>query len=323
VNILSVDIGGTHTRFGGYFVSNGILESVTDEFIVLTRDERIESFDDLITLFSRTRPSGFYALTDYKRIVLAVAGPVIGDRCILSNIDWEVNLATFQQGARTLLLNDFIAQSYGLVQPIVKSRLLKIYESEKSDYRGNIAVIGAGTGLGLCCLVPKGEDCLGEFSAIASEAGHSTFSFIGDAERKLEEFILERINTDYCANENVVSGRGLSLIHEYLTGDTVAPKTINKNDRAFRNTINLFSSLYGRACRNYCLATFTTQSLLITGGVAAHLPSVVTNPEFYREFVNCESHKSILKSINVYLNPGIEAGLLGAAYYGMCSPRIA
>jgi len=264
VNILSIDIGGTHTRFGCYFVANGIIENIIDEFSVLTGDERINSFDDLITVFCEGKPSGFYALADYDLIVLGVAGPVIGDRCIPPNIEWEVNLETFQHGARTLLVNDFIAQSYGLMYPTVKSRLLKIYGCEKSDYRGNIAVIGAGTGLGHCCLVASSGDYQAGFNAITSEAGQSTFTFIGDAERKLEKFILERGKTDYCTNDNVVSGPGLSLIHEYLTGNLVAPKAINENNEAFINTIKLFSSLYGRACRNYCLSTFTTQSLLIT-----------------------------------------------------------
>ena len=83
----------------------------------------------------------------------------------------------------------------------------------------------------------------------------------------------------------------------------------------------MFSKLYGRACRNYCLSTFTTQSMLITGGVAINIPSVVTNNEFYDEFINSETHQSILNKINISLNPGIETGLLGGAYFGMCSYR--
>ena len=64
-----------------------------------------------------------------------------------------------------------------------------------------------------------------------------------------------------------------------------------------------------------------TQSLIITGGVAIHHPGMVSSTEFYNEFVNSR-HRPILTKINIYLNPGIETGLLGGAYYGMMKSRV-
>jgi glucokinase len=80
--------------------------------------------------------------------------------------------------------------------------------------------------------------------------------------------------------------------------------------------MQMFSTLFGRACKNYCLALLATQSLIITGGVAIHHPGMVFSTEFYDEFIKSR-HRHILTRINIYLNPGIETGLLGGAYFGM------
>jgi hypothetical protein len=59
-----------------------------------------------------------------------------------------------------------------------------------------------------------------------------------------------------------------------------------------------------------------TQSLIITGGVAIHNPGVVNSTEFYDAFVNSR-HAHLLSKISIFLNPGIETGLIGGAFYGM------
>jgi len=93
--------------------------------------------------------------------------------------------------------------------------------------------------------------------------------------------------------------------------------SIHDGDAKYKDTIRMFSRFFGRACKNYCLSTFTTQSLIITGGVASNIRSVVTNTEFYDAFIHSR-HRHILSNIDIYLNPGIETGLLGGAYFGMC-----
>jgi len=317
MKILAIDIGGTCSRFGSFAVAGRTLQKAGDFFLIRTKDPGIHAFGDLITVFLREKPADFYEISKYDLIVIGIAGPVINNKCIPPNIDWEVDLNSFKYSDRALLVNDFVAQSYGLLHLYLAGELLDIRIKSKPPCHGNIAVMGAGSGLGHCCLIPSEGNAAVHYHHVPSEAGQSAFSFVGKAEKELEKFLLGRKNMGYCHNDSVVSGSGLSLIHEFLTGRHAGPEEINDKDEEFRETIKMFSGLYGRACRNYCLSSFVTQALIITGGVAVNIPGVVSSNDFYREFTNSTTHKHILNKINIYLNPGVETGLLGCAYYGM------
>ena len=316
MKILSIDIGGTFSRFGDFIVSDGALRNNHEPFKVPTRSEKVVSLEALLGLFHQDRPAGFLHASQYDLIVLGVAGPVMGRQCAPPNIGWAIDLNTFTYKDRTVMINDFVAQAYGLVHPNVASQLVKVRDHGKSFPDGNIAVIGPGTGLGHCCLVGQGNAASSPFLHVPSEAGHMAFAFHGKTEKALEQYILRKKGIDFCANDDVVSGSGLALIHEFLTSESIDPLMIDEHGEKFKETMQLFSRLFGRACKNYCLAVLATQSLIITGGVAIHHPGMVFSTDFYDAFVNSK-HRHILTKINIYLNPGIETGLLGGACFGM------
>jgi len=316
MNLLCIDIGGTFSRFGSFIIADSEVERSNKPFKVPTTSEKIFSLDSLIDVFNTDRPDGYLHGGQYDLIVLSVAGPVMGRQCSPPNIRWAIDLNTFTYKDRTMMINDFVAQAYGLVHPSVASQLVKVRDHGKSFPDGNIAVIGPGTGLGHCCLVGQGDAASSPFLHIPSEAGHAAFAFHGKIEKALEQYILGKKGIDFCASDDVISGSGLALIHEFLTNESIDPFLIDEHGEKFRETMQLFSRLFGRACKNYCLAVLATQSLIITGGVAIHHPGMVSSTEFYDAFVDSR-HRHILTKINIYLNPGIETGLLGGAYFGM------
>jgi len=316
MNLLCIDIGGTFSRFGSFIIADSEVERSNKPFKVPTTSEKIFSLDSLIDVFNTDRPDGYHHAGQYDLIVLSAAGPVMGSQCSPPNIRWDIDLDTFAHKERTLMVNDFVAQAYGLVHPGVAPQLVKVCVQEKATSKGHIAVVGPGTGLGHCCLVAKGNAASGPFLHIPSEAGHAAFAFHGKTEKALEQYILQKKGIDFCVNDDVVSGSGLALIHEFLTSESIDPFIIDEHAEKFKETMQLFSRLFGRACKNYCLALLATQSLIITGGVAIHHPGVVLSTEFYDAFVNSR-HEHILNKIDIYLNPGIETGLLGGAYFGM------
>lgn len=316
MKILSIDIGGTFSRFGDFIVSEGALRDRNDPFKVRTRSKKVSSLEALLAVFNQERPDGFLHAGQYDLIVLGVAGPVMGGQCSPPNIGWTIDLDTFTYKDRTMMINDFVAQAYGLVHPSVASQLVKVSVQDKAFSEGHIAVVGPGTGLGHCCLVAQGNAGSRRFLHVPSEAGHTAFAFHGRKEKALEQYILDTKGIEFCTNDDVVSGSGLALIHEFLTDESIDPFMIDENEKKFKETMQLFSKLFGRACKNYCLAVLATQSLIITGGVAIHHPGMVASTEFYDAFVNSR-YRPILTKINIYLNPGIETGLLGGAYYGM------
>ncbi len=316
MKILSIDIGGTYSRFGHFSFSKTCVKKIGEIFKLSTQSKNIKSFKTLIDKFTISKPNNFSQIGHYDLIVIAAAGPIIGNKCKLTNIKWNIDLSNFEYVDHTCLVNDFVAQSYGLLNLNIEEQLVGLIENENQSNNGNIGVIGAGSGLGHCCMVPVNNVNRQEYVHIPSEAGRATFSFIGNTEKALEEFLLKKEKLDYCCNENIISGSGLSLIYEFLTGNSIDPKMINNNDE-FNETLKLFAKLYGRVCRNYCLYNYITNSLIITGGIVKYIPAVVTYEAFYKEFINSESHKDILKNLNIYFNPGIEMGLYGCAYYGI------
>ena len=323
MKILSIDIGGTYSRFGDFTASQGTLKQNGESFKVLTTDEAFDSLEALVAFFNHDKPAPFAHPGHYDLIVLGVAGPVIHNRCRPPNIAWDIDLNTFPYRDQTLMVNDFVAQAYGLIYPEIRSRLLKVRGQRESSPEGNIAVIGPGTGLGHCCLVLQDDAASSRFLHVPSEAGNAAFAFHGQVEKELEQYILSKKGIEFCANDDVVSGSGLALIHEFLTNEPIDPTKIDEKEDRFKETFGLFSRLFGRACKNYCLAMLAAHSLIITGGVAIHNPGVVAGAEFYDEFVNSR-HEHLLSNISIYLNPGIETGLLGNAFYGMIkkhSPR--
>ena len=81
-------------------------------------------------------------------------------------------------------------------------------------------MIGAGTGLGKAVLLPAGD---GHFLGCPSEGGHASFAPETERELELCLFVKERFGGNYASCEDIVSGRGVSLIHEFLTGQKLAP----------------------------------------------------------------------------------------------------
>ncbi len=317
--ILAIDLGGTHARFGMFAAqANTQVETPTPLWPIFKFSSQlpsIRSWADLLLHYEKHKPTNYEALERYDAIVLAAPGPVVDKHCTLPNLPWDIHLSDGPHEDKVLMINDFVAQAYGIVHPSTQPQL-KLLRAGKTNVQGNIAVVGAGSGLGHCCLMPHAADD-NNLIHLPSEAGHTVFAFTGKQEKHLETFIATHTGQSPCFTDTLLSGRGLAFVHAFLTNtEPLAPNDINSDNPAFANSIAWLAHFYGRACRNYCLSTLATGGLLITGGVVKHHPQVVTHPAFYAEFINASPYQSLLQNISIYYNTGIETGLLGAAFYG-------
>ena len=315
MQILAIDIGGTHCRFA-HFEGNQLgSASLAETFIIAT--ESMQSFSMLLQHFEQVSEPPFLSLESYNSVVLSVAGPVTGNICRPPNIQWEVDISQVPN-RHSYLINDFVAQAYACLVEKIRQAFIAV-KPGKENPDGNLAVIGAGTGLGHCCLSPVKENYTGvrQLIPVASEGGHAQFPFCDGEERDFETFLKGRLEIPYAYGDVVVSGRGLSLIHEYLCHESVAPETVAAKFDKSPKTLEWFARFYARACRNYCLAVYASGGLIISGGVAAKNPGIVTHQAFVEEFVLSPTHEQLLKDIPVYLNRNEDLGLLGAAQYGL------
>ena len=314
--VFTADIGGTHSRFGFFLADGaGALTLVCSKWF-LTRDA-----DSFVRLFVMLGESDFPLKAGEADIaVIAVAGPVErGTYSAPPLIPWRVDLreiGSFLGLCRTVLINDFIAQAHA-TRSLPGRSAREILPGGMAP-EGTVAVIGAGTGLGKAALIPIGAE---GYIALPSEGGHASFPFLSGQESEYQEFLLRKLGGGYITGNTVVSGKGISLLHEFLTGDEFAPENILSEDprlspRGAMRTIELAARFYGRVCRNFALETLALGGLYVAGGVAAKSPVLVTHEAFASEFRSSVTMAEILSQIPVSLMTDEESGLWGGAVLG-------
>jgi len=310
-DILAADIGGTSSRFA-HFRIKGAGE---DDELTLVATKWLDtkstgSFSELLGQLNkdglRMDPSSAHAAC------IAIAGPVRGLVSTPPNIPWDVDLnepEALGLPKNTLLINDFIAQAFACISR-PGHEAMTILEGDR-DPEGTIAVLGPGTGLGKAALVHHEAG----YTPMPSEGGHAAFPFFGAREMEFAEFLLghklKEHKDGYISLDSVVTGRGLSYLHEFLTGAEVHPEEIDPNSETFA----LAARFLGRAARDFALLTLSTGGLFITGGVAARNPGLVRSEEFRQEFLLNAKMRHVLERIPVRLMIDQDSGLWGAAQY--------
>ena len=327
MDMLAADLGGTQSSFLRF--SGEDREISVKEGVVLS--SRQSSFQSLLEeVFSKWSDSGKF-LRNISLLIFAAAGPVRNGRIVMTNADFVVEEETaraFFPRARCLVMNDFEAQAWACLSPVmeeaslvVPGRLVPGSVAEGSfdglsgmaGDKSPVAVLGAGTGLGAAWLLPGKNSPF----VLPSEAGHAPFPFEGPEESAFADFLSSRRDGGEVTAEHVLSGSGLALLHEYLCGYSGDPAVFTQEE-GFEESdcCRLFARFYGRFCRMAAL-TLLPQAVVVTGGVAGKTPALVRHPEFVREFLRSRgAQKRVLEGVPVWQNAHPRAGLWGAARAG-------
>jgi len=310
--ILAADIGGTNSRFGFFELESGADEPRLRNIARFPTTEAPSLPALLARLFSE--PQHFTpAACDLA--VFAVAGPVQGHVCRPPNIKWNIDLHEITNIGlkRGALLNDFAAQAFACRSRAVREAVvLQSGRADREIHGGTIAVLGAGTGLGHCALV---ADSAGDYVAVASEAGHAAFPFVGEEEYAYAEYVRRTSQLAYCHGDAIVTGGGLSRLHAFLTGESLTPAEVSARLPQSPRTAEWFARFYGRAARNYALSVLALGGVYLAGGVAARNPVLVRHPAFLQEFQRSPSHSEMLSGLPVVLNKNQDSGVYGAALF--------
>ena len=310
MRILAADIGGTNSRFAQVDINGPSSLSMSEPLVFPTWSESVESFEQLLDMYSSQRPAGSPDIGEFDALSVAIAGAVNGQRATLPNIPWDIDLSVSRRVKNTFLLNDFFAQAHGFMDPHGFDRMHMVRPGSALS-PGSIAIVGAGTGLGHAALKPwKGERIV-----VTSEGGHATFAFRGKNERDIEQAMLARTGKNWLSGDDVVSGSGAARLHEALTGKSVSPAEALREGKDETATCRYFSRFYARVCRNYCLNMYPVETLVISGGVAAKNPHLLESASFIDEFNDGRSYRHILERIPIYLNRDEHVGIKGAAVH--------
>lgn len=312
-NILSADIGGTNSRFAYFKCRSDDHLSLVESKWLKTREA--SSFAELL---NQLKASDFSLPFDQvEAAVFAVAGPVEGGTYSEPpHIPWVIDVSNVCDEfglKRCELINDFVAQAFACRSPVIESAQQIVAGDIHPE--APLVVIGAGTGLGQAALLP----CKGRgYVPLPSEGGHTSFPFESEKELGYMKFLLKKLEVPYVTTETVVSGGGLSLLHQFLTGEKLEPAQVASRLKEDSEVLHWMARFCGRVCRNYAFQFLARGGVYIAGGVAAKTPILVTHAAFVSEFHRAETNMfHVLKHIPVFLNSNEESGLWGAALRGV------
>lgn len=307
---LTGDIGGTNSRFACFQQEGGkiLLKSAA-----AVKTNNFDSFEELLTTLKKNGTQ--FDVHQHSQFVLAIPGPVTpADLLSFPNIKWAISKSSLKNlypDAEISFINDFTAQAYGCLTEATANALPLITGKAQDD----IAIVGAGTGLGHGTLKKISEST---YAHIPSESGQIPFPFAADEfEQRYRAFIVAQTGRENPVGDAVVSGRGLSMLHQFLTGKALLPSEVAGEINAASETTQWFAKFYARDCRHYVLTTLAAGgSLFISGGVAMKNPFLVDNDSFRNEFLQgSDTAQDVLAHISVSLIQDERIGLFGAAYY--------
>jgi glucokinase len=290
-HVLLGDIGATNARFA--LLTNGALGPVT-------------SFD--VAGFTRFADAAAIFLKDHcpqveiSKAVLAVAGPVEGQRCVLTNCSWVVDrrelYETFRLEAR--IVNDFEAVAFSL--PLLAAADVVAIGAGKPKPGAPMAVLGPGTGLGVACVVPGAETSI----VVASEGGHATLAGTCDREDAIIKQLRGRFG--HVSAERVISGDGLQNIHRAivaLDGLDLAPRSaanitesaLSGDCRVAHEALAIFCAFLGSFTGNIVLTFGARGGAFIAGGISPRIVDFMARSEFRNRFEAKGRLRSYLETI--------------------------
>jgi len=322
--LLAGDIGGTKTLLGLFSLREGRIT-----FLEKKRFSSREylSLSDIIDDFLRECDVPVRGTS----ASFAIAGPCENGICKTRNLPWVVSAEKIRRRFkldRVSLINDFEAVIYGIPY-LAEKDLMNLNPGERNPV-GNIAVLGAGTGLGegFAVFEPSRE----AYRIYPSEGGHADFSPNDDEEIALLRFLRKEFG--HVSFERVLSGPGLVNIYRFLvsTGDYEVSRTIEEEIRRIQNpasvitrfglngdseicsrSLDLFVSIYGMESGNLALKILPTGGLYLAGGIAEKMRKRLADGRFLRSFLNKGRSSGLLKRIPVFVILNSDVGLIGAA----------
>ncbi|KUM51630.1 glucokinase [Rheinheimera sp. EpRS3] len=305
------DIGGTNARF-----SRVELASLALDKVAVYPCAEFATVADALTHYQQQQ-----GLTDIKHVAIAIACPVNGDQISMTNFHWRFSVKAMQQqlGLEALqVMNDFTAVAMCL-PALTASQKVKVGSGE-IQHGKPMAVLGAGTGLGVAHLLPVND----QFIPLPGEGGHVDWA----AQTEQEWFIQQMLAKEYghVSPERLLSGPGLEAIYKALalyrqkqvaplSAAEIARQALNGECALAQDTVKQFFASLGSVAGDLALTLSTFGGVYIAGGIAPKLLPLLADSEFRARFEAKGRFSAFNRQIATYVVTAEQPGLVGAAVY--------
>ena len=313
MQLVAVDIGGTHARFALAEVEAG----------------RVISLGEAVTLKTADHASFQLAWEEFERIAggtvppavaIAVAGPVGGDMIRFTNNPWIIRPALIPEklGApHYVVVNDFAAVAHAVAQADAAHLLHVCGPDVPLPATGTISVVGPGTGLGVAQLWRSG----GTYHVQPTEGGHIDFAPLDG----IEDAILARLRGRHrrVSAERVVAGPGIVDIYETLAGIEGRAIVSLTDKELWALGTSGDDSLAAAAVDRFCLSLGSVAgdlalahgagALVLAGGLGLRIKDSLVRSGFAERFCAKGRFEGLMAAMPVKLITHPQPGLFGAA----------
>lgn len=314
MQIVAIDIGGTHARFALADVDAGRVTHLGEPVTMKTAEHA--SF--------QTAWEAFDAMLDQpipRAVGIAIAGPVTGEVIKFTNNPWIIRPALINERLNVdafTLVNDFGAVGHAVAQAAPEHFEHLCGPDEPFASEGTISIVGPGTGLGVAHI----HRHVGGYHVQATEGGHVDFAPLDS----IEDAILARLRHRFTrvSTERVVSGPGLIGIYETLAA--IEGRAIQQlddkelwalgmsgEDSLASAAVDRFCLSLGSVAGDIALAQGGFGGVVIAGGLGLRIKDILLRSGFDQRFRAKGRFEKLMAAIPVKLITHPQPGLFGAA----------
>ena len=336
---LAGDLGGTKTLLAIYGQRGDELKPLHWKRYVSAEWNCLE---DMLRHYLEDVPS---SLARPATSCIAVAGPVHDGSAKLTNLPWTLRNQELAEAAdlqQLELVNDFAVLIHGLPHFSQDQQVLLQRPKPGGDAPpstgGPVAILGAGTGLGMARGVPG----VTGWTALASEGGHREFAPRTEDEWSLASWLRSDLDLDRLSVERIVSGTGLGHVMRWqLQRPEGAGHPLQQAAHAWRHTavdaegyqdlpalvaqgaetgdplarqaLDLWLGAYGSAAGDLALQELCSGGLWVGGGTASKQLNGLRSASFLEPMRRKGRFRPFIESLTVKAVIDDNAGLFSAA----------
>ena len=314
MELVAVDIGGTHARFALATIAADGAITLGEPVTLHTKDHASfqTAWEDFARHLGRALPPA---------VAIAVAGPVGGDVIRFTNNPWIIRPALIPEklGAdRYTVVNDFGAVGHAVARAAPSDFAHLCGPDEPLPGQGTLTVVGPGTGLGVAHVWRDGA---GGYRVQATEGSHIDYAPLDQIEDQILAHLRRRHNR--VSVERVVSGPGLVAIHETLAAIENKPihqmddKTLwqlglSGEDSLASAAVDRFCLSLGAVAGDFALAQGAS-GVVIAGGLGLRIRATLERSGFAARFRAKGRFEGLMAALPVKLITHPQPGLFGAA----------
>jgi glucokinase len=306
------DVGGTNARWAWQARPGAALERVR-----VLPCSQFGAIDACIQHYLRLE-----GLPAPRCAAFGIATAVTGDLVQMTNHPWHFSIAALQVALdveRLVVLNDF--EALALAVPALGDAESRAVGGGAAIVGANLAVLGAGTGLGVSGLVADGH---GAWHAVVGEGGHVTLAAGNAREASVLAVLRERFG--HVSAERALSGPGLVNLYDAVcrleakAADPLDPADVltralapgAEQDVQCREALHLFGALLGSTAGNLALTLGARGGVYIGGGIVPRLGTHFDALPFRARFEDKGRFQPYLAAIPTRVITAEAPALLGA-----------